>query len=165
MLVKRAAFLLLTTALIVPSLPGCSTKSGATYTPDEAGSVMDVSRATVTHSRQVIIEGLKNDQAAGWGTIVGATVAGAGAYGLTRGDSPLGVAVTIIAAVGGALAGTLIEEQKNKWPGAEYILEQTSGKQIAVVQTLTSGEKIIPSGQSVVILHGKNGFIRVVPDK
>jgi len=47
MLAKRFAFILLSTALIVPALPGCSTKSGGTYTPDETGAVMDISRALV----------------------------------------------------------------------------------------------------------------------
>jgi len=165
MFAKRAAFLLLSTVLIAPALLGCSTKSGATYTPDEAGAVMDVSRASVTRSREVTIEGLNGDQAVGWGTVIGATVAGAGVYGLTKADSPLGVAVTIIAAIGGALAGTVIEEQTNKRQGAEYILDQKDGKPFAVVQTLTSGEEIIPAGTNVLIIHGKKGFIRVVPDK
>jgi outer membrane lipoprotein SlyB len=113
----------------------------------------------------VVIEGLRSDQAAGWGTAVGATVAGAAAYGLTRADTPLGVAVTIIAAIGGALVGTIAEEQKNKWPGAEYILDQSDGTQKAIVQVLARDEKIIPPGQQVAIIHGRKGFYRVVPVK
>ena len=111
------------------------------------------------------IYSLLSHQTPAWGTAVGATVAAAGAYGLTRADTPLGIAVTIIAAVGGALAGTVVEEQKNKWQGIEYILQQNSGKEIAVVQTLTMGETIIPAGRSAIIHHGNNGFVRVVPDK
>lgn len=152
-------------ALALPAVPGCSTKSGATYTPDEAGRTMEVRRGAVLQSRAVTIEGLKDGQQGGWGTMIGATVAGAGAYGLTGADTPLGVAVTIIAAVGGALAGTVLEEQKNKFPGAEYIVDPADGKSFGVVQTLTRDETIIPPGQKVLILYGKNNFVRVVPDK
>lgn len=166
MLAKRAAVLMLSTALIAPTvLTGCTTRSGVVYKPGEAGAVMEVSRATVVHSRKVVIEGLKGNQAAGWGTLVGATVAGAGAYGLTKSDTPLGTAVTIIAAVGGALAGTVLEEQKNRHPGAEYILHPATGKDFAVVQVLSDGEKVLPAGTPIAVLHGQDGFVRVVPER
>jgi len=152
---------LLAAAMIVTA---CSYRSGATYTPDEAGSVMQVRTGKVTSSRQVVIEGLNSQQAAGWGTVIGATVAGAAAYGLTQADTPLGVAVTIIAAVGGALAGTVVEEQKNRRPGAEYVIQPTSGESLAVVQSLTGDEKVLPPGTPVVVLYGKSGYVRVVPE-
>jgi outer membrane lipoprotein SlyB len=162
---KRLGVLLLTSALVAPNIVACSTRSGATYTPDEAGTAMEVTRASILQSRAVVIEGLRSDQAAGWGTAVGATVAGAAAYGLTRADTPLGVAVTIIAAIGGALVGTIAEEQKNKWPGAEYILAQSDGTSKAIVQVLARDETIIPPGEQVAIIHGRKGFYRVVPVK
>lgn len=152
-------------AFTLPALPGCTTKSGATYKPDEAGRTMEVRRGTITQARAVTVEGLNEGQQAGWGTVVGATVAGAGAYGLTGADTPLGVAVTIIAAIGGALAGTVLEEKKNRFPGAEYIVNPGEGQPFGVVQTLTSGEEIIPAGQKVLILYGRNNFVRIVPDK
>ncbi|HSR55452.1 MAG TPA: hypothetical protein VLN73_04385, partial [Alphaproteobacteria bacterium] len=123
-----------------------------------------VKRVSVVSSRKVIIEGLKNDQAVGWGTAVGATVAGATAYGLTKADTPLGVAVTIIAAVGGALAGTVLEERKNRHPGAEYILQGDTGDPFAVVQAMGSDDEILPPGRRAVVLYGRGGFVRVVPE-
>ncbi|MDH3476043.1 MAG: hypothetical protein OEM59_20380 [Rhodospirillales bacterium] len=150
--------------VIVVSLAGCAYKSASTYKPNETGTVMEVKRVTVISSRKVTIEGLKGDQTVGWGTLVGATVAGAAAYGLTEADTPLGVAVTIIAAVGGALAGTVIEEQKNRHPGAEYVLQGRSGKPFAVVQALGSGDPILGPGRRAVVLYGRGGFVRVVPE-
>lgn len=143
---------------------GCTYKSGSTYKPEEAGAAMDVTRAQVLKSRPVVIEGLKDGQAVGWGTVIGATVAGAATYGLTGADTPLGTAVTIIAAVGGALVGTLAEEQVNRRPGAEYVLEREDGRTLAVVQSLEKGSEILPAGTRVLILHGRRGFVRVVAE-
>lgn len=154
------------TALVILAVgfAGCAYRGASTYKPSETGTVMKVKRATVVSSRKVIIEGLKKDQAIGWGTAIGATVAGASAYGLTKSDTPLGVAVTIIAAVGGALAGTVIEEQKNRHPGAEYILRGESGDTFAVVQALGSDDEILGPGKRAAVLYGRGGFIRVVPE-
>ena len=91
----------------------------------------------------MLISGLDNKQAAGWGTVVGATLAGAAAYGLTEADNPAGVAVTIIAAVVGGLAGLAAEERRETRRGAEYILRDEGGETIAVVQSLGSGRASI----------------------
>lgn len=150
--------------LIIMGITACAYKGGSTYKPNETGTVMEVKRVTIISSRKVIIEGLKDNQTVGWGTAVGATVAGAAAYGLTKADTPLGVAVTIIAAVGGALAGTVIEEQKNRHPGAEYILQGNDGKSFAVVQALGSGDEILKPGRRAVVIYGRGNFVRVVPE-
>lgn len=150
--------------MIFMGLTSCTYKSASTYKPNETGTVMEVKRVTIISSRKVIIEGLKENQTVGWGTAVGATVAGAAAYGLTEADTPLGVAVTIIAAVGGALAGTIIEEQKNRHPGAEYILQGKGEKPFAVVQALGDDDKILRPGRRAVVLYGRGNFVRVVPE-
>ncbi len=147
-----------------PALTGCATRSAATYKPGEAGQVMRVERARIVTARTVTIEGLQGDRP-GWGTLIGATVAGAASYGLTGADTPLGQAVTIIAAVGGALAGTFIEEQKNRHPGAEYVLRGENGRDFAVVQTLQGAETMLPVGKEVVVLYGRDNFVRVAPDE
>jgi outer membrane lipoprotein SlyB len=66
--------------------------SGTTYTPNETGTIMRVEDASVLSSREVKISGLDNKQAAGWGTAIGAAVAGTSAYGITKTDNPAGVA-------------------------------------------------------------------------
>lgn len=163
---RRPATLALA-AMLAAAVPlaACTTKSASTYKPSEAGQAMDVSRATVLRSRPVVIEGLKEGQTVGWGAAIGAATAGAATYGLTEADTPLGVAVTIIAAIGGALAGTVAEEQLNRNPGAEYVLEPESGKTFAVVQTLTGDDKVLPPGEHVLVIQNRQGFYRVVPDK
>jgi hypothetical protein len=49
---------------------------------------MPVEQARVVSSREVLIAGLDDKQAAGWGTAVGATIAGTAAYGITKADNP-----------------------------------------------------------------------------
>jgi outer membrane lipoprotein SlyB len=146
------------------AIAGCTFQSGSTYRPNETGTVMQVKRVNVVSSRKVVIEGLKGDQSVGWGTLVGATVAGAATYGLTEADTPLGVAVVIIAAIGGAMVGTIAEERKNRHPGAEYILQPETGNPFAVVQALGSDDKVLAKGRRAVVLYGRGGFVRVVPE-
>jgi outer membrane lipoprotein SlyB len=145
-------------------LSACSYRGESTYKPGEAGTVMKVERGIVTNARSVTIEGLKKDQAVGWGTVVGAGVAGAATYGLTGADTPLGVAVTIIAAIGGALVGTRVEELKNRHPGAEYIIKRDDGSTFGVVQALPNKESVLPKGRRVTVLYGRDGFVRVAPE-
>jgi outer membrane lipoprotein SlyB len=144
-------------------LEACAFQSGTTYAPGETGTAMRVESAQVLSSREVLISGLDNKQAAGWGTVVGATLAGAAAYGLTEADNPAGVAVTIIAAVGGGLAGLVAEERRQTRRGAEYILRDEGGERIAVVQSLGSDEEIHQPGTDVSLIYGSRSYVRVVP--
>ena len=146
-------------------LSGCSYPSGTTYTPGEAGTVMRVEEAEVVSSREVLISGLDNQQAAGWGTVVGATVAGAAAYGITGTDNPAGVAITVISAVVGGLAGLAVEERRETRRGAEYILRGDDGGRFAVVQSLGADEPIYQPGTDVDLIHGSRGYVRVVPEQ
>jgi outer membrane lipoprotein SlyB len=148
---------------IAALLEACAVQSGTTYSPSETGTAMRVESAQVISSREVLISGLDNKQAAGWGTVVGATIAGAAAYGLTEADNPAGVAVTIIAAVVGGLAGLAAEERRETRRGAEYILRDQDGERIAVVQSLGSGEAIHQPGAEVSLIYGSRGHVRVVP--
>ena len=148
---------------IVAMVEACAFQSGTTYAPGETGTVMRVEAARVVSSREVLISGLDNTQAAGWGTVVGATIAGAAAYGITEADNPAGVAITIIAAVVGGLAGLAAEERRETRRGVEYILRDVSGKTFAVVQSLGGAETIYPPGTAVSLIHGSRGYVRVVP--
>ena len=154
---------LLAAIAIVAVASGCASRGGTTYAPGETGALMRVEPARVVSSREVLISGLDNQQAAGWGTVVGATIAGAGAYGLTGADNPAGVAVTVIAAVVGGLAGLLAEERRETQPGVEYILEDETGTTKAVVQASGPGEGVYPPGAPVALIYGAQGYVRVVP--
>jgi len=148
---------------IAATVAACALQSGTTYAPGETGTVMRVEAARVVSSREVLISGLDSTQAAGWGSVVGATIAGAAAYGLTEADNPAGVAVTIIAVVVGGLAGLAGEERRQTRRGAEYILRDRDGETIAVVQSLGSGEEIHQPGADVSLIYGSRGYVRVVP--
>lgn len=150
---------------IAALLQACAFASGTTYTPGETGAVMRVESAQVVSSREVVISGLDDKQAAGWGTVIGATIAGAAAYGITEADNPAGVAITVIAAVVGGLAGLAAEEQRQTRPGVEYILRNEDGERVAIVQSRGSGETIYDPGTSVSLIYGSRGYVRVVPDQ
>jgi len=95
------------TLIILPVLVACASRSQSSYYGNEVGEVMAIEDVWIISSRMVKIEGL-GEQRPGWGAAVGATVAGASAYGITQADNPAGVAITIIALVGGALAGQFL---------------------------------------------------------
>jgi outer membrane lipoprotein SlyB len=148
---------------IAAILAACSYRSGSTYTPSETGTVMRVEPAQIVSSRKVLISGLDDDQAAGWGTAIGAALAGTAAYGITKANNPADVAITVIAAIVGGLAGLAAEEHRETRDGAEYILRDDSGKTMAVVQSLGSGDKIYPPGSRVSLIYGSRNYVRVVP--
>jgi outer membrane lipoprotein SlyB len=148
---------------IAAMLEACAFPSGTTYSPSETGTVMRVEEAQVESAREVLISGLDDKQAAGWGTVIGAALAGTTAYGITKANNPAGVAITVVAAIVGGLAGLAAEEFRQTRPGAEYILRDATGKTIAVVQSLGSGEKIYPPGTRVSLIYGAGNYVRVVP--
>lgn len=144
-------------------LNACAYRSGTTYSPNETASIMRVESAEIISSREVVISGLDNKQAAGWGTAIGATLAGTAAYGLTKTDNPAGVAITIAAVVVGGLAGLAAEEFRETRRGAEYILREPDGEAMAIVQSLGRNEEIYSSGTDVSLIYGPRGHYRVVP--
>lgn len=148
--------------LLALAIAGCAQKSQSTYFPDEAGKEMAVETATVVSQRKVTIKGLRDNDGK-WGTLVGATTAGSVAYGITEADNAAGVAVVIVAAVAGALAGTVADEYRNSSDGVEYILRKEDGQSVAVVQSINSDDEIVPPGSEVTIIRGRAGFVRVVP--
>lgn len=148
---------------VVIVLNACSYRSGTTYSPSETATPMHVESAEIISSREVVISGLDNKQAAGWGTAIGATLAGTTAYGLTGADNPAGVAITIAAAVVGGLVGLAAEERRETRPGAEYILQSEDGDTTAIVQSLERSEEIFQPGSDVSVIHGPRGHYRIVP--
>lgn len=101
---------LLITLMVLPVITACASRTQSNYHRDEIGEIMAVEDVWIISSRMVRIEGL-GDKRSGWGAAVGATVAGASAYGITQADNPAGVAITIVALVGGALAGQFFDEK------------------------------------------------------
>lgn len=162
--IARILIFCLTVSITCYALTSCSSRGSDTYAPREIGQVMKVRSATVVSSRDVVINGLENGREVGWGTFIGASTAGAAAYGITGSDNPAGVAITIIAVVAGALAGTIADEQANSRAGVEYILSDNEGQHFAIVQTAEDGDHLA-AGSEVIILEGQSGYNRVVDAK
>lgn len=156
---SRWCFILL---IVLPVITSCASRSQGNYYRDEVGEIMAIEDVWIVSSRMVTIEGL-GDKRPGWGAAVGATVAGASAYGITQADNPAGVAITIIALVGGALAGQFIDEKLKSQLGVEYILDKPTGNKIAVVQAVNSADEMLPAKTSALLLRGKTGYYRVIP--
>lgn len=149
--------------VLLPFITACASRSQSSYYNSEVGSEMSVENVHIISSRMVKIDGLNNQNRPGWGAAVGATVAGAGAYGITKSDNPAGTALTIIALVGGALAGQFIDEKAKSSLGVEYILSKPNGDHTAVVQTVSSEKDRLPAGTDALLIHGADGYVRVSP--
>ena len=154
---------LMVMVLSIPLLSACASRSQENYYADEVGSVMAIEDVWVVSSRLVKIEGLGKDRRPGWGAAVGATVAGATAYGITEADNPAGVAITIIALIGGAIAGQFVDEKASSELGAEYILSKENGDKIAIVQAIENKKDMLPPRTAGVLIRGNDGYVRVVP--
>lgn len=150
-------------AICLPLLYACASRSQSSYYASEVGETMAIEDVWIQSSRLVEIEGLDESGRPGWGTAVGATVAGATAYGITESDNPAGVAITIIALVGGAIAGQFLEEKIKSSLGVEYILRKEDGDKIAVVQAIKNESERLPSGTYASLIRGSRGYVRVVP--
>ena len=122
---------------------------------------MDTTPGIIISSRKVIIAGLKKDTQY-WGAAIGATLAGATTYGLTGGDNVLEEAAIVIAVIGGAMAGTAIEEMRNKSDGVEYTINTNMGDTVVVVQAISKESEIISDGSKINIVRSNDGYIRVV---
>ncbi|MBL1458926.1 MAG: hypothetical protein COA34_013885 [Methylophaga sp.] len=153
---------LLITLILLPVITACASRTQSNYHRDEIGEIMAVEDVWIISSRMVRIEGL-GDKRPGWGAAVGATVAGASAYGITQADNPAGVAITIVALVGGALAGQFFDEKIKSELGVEYILDKPAGNKIAIVQAVESAEEMLPARTPALLIRGKSGYYRVIP--
>ena len=152
------SYLLITIFII---LFGCIDKKSSIYNPEEVGIIMDTTPGIIITSRKVIIAGLKKDTQY-WGAAIGATLAGATTYGLTGGDNVLEEAAIVIAVIGGAMAGTAIEEMRNKSDGVEYTINTNMGDTVVVVQAISKESEIISDGSKINIVRSNDGYIRVV---
>ena len=153
---------LLITLMVLPLITACASRTQSNYHRDEIGEIMAVEDVWIISSRMVRIEGL-GDKRPGWGAAVGATVAGASAYGITQADNPAGVAITIVALVGGALAGQFFDEKIKSQLGVEYILDKPAGNKVAIVQAVESAEEMLPARTPALLIRGKSGYYRVIP--
>ena len=138
----------LITLMVLPVITACASRTQSNYYRDEIGEIMAVEDVWIISSRMVRIEGL-GDKRPGWGAAVGATVAGASAYGITQADNPAGVAI--------------FDEKIKSQLGVEYILDKPAGKKVAIVQAVESAEEMLPARTPALLIRGKSGYYRVIP--
>lgn len=155
--------LLVLTLLVSAFAIGCASRSQTNYYASETGQQLPVEDVIVLSSRLITIEGLDEDKRPGWGAAIGAAVAGAAAYGVTESDNPAGVAITIVAAIGGALAGQFIDEKSKSSLGAEYLVRKAGGEKVIVVQSIEDESEIIPDNTVASMIGGDYGYVRIVP--
>ena len=136
-------FLLLGMAV---ALGGCAgSKSGDTYTRDEARRVQNVQLGTVEASRPIKIEGTKTVIGSGAGTVVGAIA------GSSTGQGKGSAIGSVLGAVAGGVVGAAAEEGITRQDGVEITVRLESGRIISVVQ---AGKEQFQPGDKVRILEG-----------
>jgi outer membrane lipoprotein SlyB len=147
---KQANVMLLLGLVVV--IGGCaSSKSGDTYSRDEARRVQSVQMGVVEGTRPVKIEGTKSEIGTGAGAIVGA-IAGS-STGQGKGSS-IGA---VLGAVAGGVVGAAAEEGYTREDGVEVTVRLENGRLISVVQ---GGKEQFQVGDKVRIL-GSGGETRV----
>lgn len=145
--IKQVNFLL--TLGIALAIGGCaSSKSGDTYSRDEARQVQNVQIGTVEASRPVKIEGTKTAIGSGAGTIVGAIA------GSSTGQGKGSTIGSVIGAVAGGVVGAAAEEGITREDGVEVTVRLESGRLISVVQ---AGKEQFQPGDKVRVLEGSGG--------
>lgn len=157
--VKAMLMVLMLSSLV----SGCASRAQSNYYADEVGTPMSVEDVWIVSSRMVKIEGLASNARPGWGAAAGATLAGATAYGITEANNPAGVAITIVALLGGAITGQFFDEKIKSELGVEYILDRPTADKIAVVQAVQHVDERLESNMGALLIRGQNGFYRVVP--
>lgn len=138
--------------LVAIALSGCaSSKSGSTYTREQARQEMQVRLGVVESVREVTLEGTKS----GTGTIAGAAVGGVAGSNIGGGKGQ--IVGAIIGAVAGGMAGLAIEEGVTRKNALEITVKLDNGQLAAIVQ---EGDEQFYPGDRVRLLSGR-GTTRV----
>lgn len=141
--------------LLIPLLlAGCaSSKSGSSYTRDEARREMSVRTGIVESVREVKIEGTKSPIGPAAGAVTG------GIAGSSVGGGRGSAIAAVVGAVAGGLAGAALEEGVTRKNGVEITVKLDNGQLLAIVQE-DDGTQFRP-GERVRILAGTSGGSRV----
>ena len=146
------ALKLAVTLLAAIILAGCaSSRSGSTYSRDQARQEMNIRLGVVESVREVTMEGTKS----GAGTFAGAAIGGVAGSNIGGGKGQ--IVGAILGAVAGGMAGSAIEENVTRKNALEITVRLESGQLVAVVQ---EGDEQFHPGEKVRILSG-SGATRV----
>ena len=150
---KNAVKILTVVSLTLFLVAGCaSSRSGTSYTRDQACKTQTVYRGTVEQVDAVQIEGTKSP----WGAIVGGALGAA--VGSSIGSGWGQVVGGTVGAVGGGLAGAAVEEEVTKRDGLEITVALDNGNTVVIVQ---EADVLFRVGDRVRVLTGPDGTARV----
>jgi outer membrane lipoprotein SlyB len=118
--------------------------------------VQEVEFGTVLSTNPVVIEGRQSEAGQLPGAIIG------GVAGSSMGQGKGQEIFTILGAVGGAVVGSMIEEQATRAQGLELTIQMDSGKTLSIVQEVDS-VNAFAKGQRVRVLT-QGALARVSPE-
>jgi len=121
--------LVISTLLLSAILTGCAgSKSGDTYSRDQARQEMTVRMGVVESIKEVTLEGSKS----GVGTAAGAVIGGVAGSSMGRGKG--NIVGAVIGAVAGGVAGSALESGTTTKNALEITVKMDNGQLIAIVQ-------------------------------
>ncbi len=134
--------------VIFAHVAACSGPSRETYSASEVGQIVSVEEGRIVSARPIEIQKKRS----GVGTVAGG---GVGGIGLLAAVPGLGLAGLLLGAIGGALIGTLVEDEMNHSRGTEYVVEMDDGRVVVIAQ---SGDDVEPlaTGTEVLVQYGGN---------
>ena len=132
-------------------LTGCANTdvfSGDVYSADQAKEARSISYGTIVSVRPVKIQADNNG-------VIGSVGGGAlgGIAGSTIGGGTGQAIASVIGAIGGAIAGSKIEEKMSQVNGAELVIRKDNREEIVVVQKADPSFK---AGRRVRIVGGSS---------
>lgn len=141
--------IVVTSLLFSLTLTGCAgSKSGDTYSREQARQEMTVRMGVVESVKEVTLEGSKSGIGTSAGAVVGG-VAGSNMGGGNRGN----IIGAVLGAVAGGMAGSAIESGTSTKNALEITVKMDNGQLIAIVQEGQPGE--FRAGDRVRIIGGR----------
>ena len=138
------------------SLGGCvASLQGDSYSRGETRQIQEVEYGIVIKTNAVVIEG----QDTGAGSLPGAIVGGIAGSSIGEGKGQQ--IVSILGAVGGAVLGSVFEENVTRTQGLELTIKMESGLVLSIVQEVKSIDEF-KKGQAVQVIR-QGQLARVSP--
>ena len=154
----KYCFHTLVTIIICLGLIGCvSGLQGSTYSRSEARKVQDVQHGTIIGVNAVVIEG---QQSSGAGQLPGAIIGGVAGSSIGEGKGQQ--IFSILGVVGGAVLGSVLEENVTRAQGLELTIEMSSGRTLSIVQEVESINEFRQGQRVRVLTQGQ--LARVSPE-
>jgi outer membrane lipoprotein SlyB len=130
--------------LAAAALAACSTTSPDVIQRDQAQRLSQVQDATVISVRPVTVEGSQSGGGAAAGGVIG------GVAGSSVGGHRESIAVGILCAVAGAVAGNALERTGTREDAVEVLVQMKNGERRAIVQA--KGNETLMAGDPVILV-------------